>query len=75
MMTIGSVVMARSLFDAVGGCEETMITWSAEGDEAKMANVDCMYADVRKRQKSSSDERIESILCNHEMTTGCAIDM
>ena len=24
-----------------------MIMWSAEGDGTKMANVDCMYADVQ----------------------------
>jgi len=47
--------------------------WSAEGDGNEMgdmmANVDCIYADVSKRQMPS-DERIEFILCKHEMNTG-----
>ena len=34
-----------------------------------MANVDCIYADVSKRQMPS-DERIEFNLCKHEMNTG-----
>ena len=46
--------------------------WSAEGDGdegAMMANVDCIYAAVSKRQ-TPRDERIEFILCKHEMNTG-----
>jgi hypothetical protein len=46
---------------------------SAEGDGdevgALIANVDCIYADVSKRQMPS-DERIEFNLCKHEMKTG-----
>jgi hypothetical protein len=34
-----------------------------------MANVDCIYAAVSKRQRPS-DERIEFILCKHEINTG-----
>ena len=48
-----------------------MMLWS-EGDGeagAMMANVDCIYADVSKRQMPR-DERIEFNLCKHEMTTG-----
>ena len=45
--------------------------WSeGDGDEGTMAaNVDCIYADVSKRQMPS-DERTEFILCKHEMNTG-----
>ena len=68
-MRIGSVVIARCRFDGVGECEETMMIWSAEvdGDEGAMvANVDCICAAVNKR-KMPSDEKIEFILCKHEM--------
>ena len=48
--------------------------WSkGDGEEvgAMIANVDCIYADVRKRQMPS-DERIEvySMLCKHEINAG-----
>ena len=46
--------------------------WSAEGDGdegAMMANVDCIYAAVSKRQMPSV-ERIEFILCKLETNTG-----
>jgi hypothetical protein len=68
MMSIGGVVIARCWFDAIG---ETMVIRSkGDGDEgAMMANVDCIYAAVSKRQMPS-DERIEFILCKHEMNTG-----
>ena len=34
-----------------------------------MANVDCINADVSKRQMPS-DERIEFVLCKHEIAIG-----
>ena len=47
-----------------------MIRSKGDGDEgAMMANVDCIYAAVSKRQMPR-DERIEFILCKHEMNTG-----
>ena len=46
MFSIGSVVIAKRRFDAVGECEEMMIMiWSAEVDGdvgGMMANVDCI---------------------------------
>ena len=67
------VVKAKRRFDVVGGYEEMVMMWFAEGDGDKvgamMANVDCIYADVSKRQMPS-DERIEFNLCKHEMNTG-----
>ena len=35
MLSIGSVLIARCLYDAVGEREETMIMWSVEGDGMK----------------------------------------
>ena len=70
VLSIGSVVIARCQFDAVGECEETMIIiWSAEVGGDVIANVDCIYAAVSKRDMSR-DERIEFILlCKLEMDT------
>ena len=61
-LSIGSVVIARCQFDAVGECEETMIViWSADVGGDMIANVDCIYVAVSKRYMPR-DERIEFIL-------------
>lgn len=76
MMGIGRVVRAMRIFDAVAGCEEGMKFWlkripiEGVGEGAGvMANVDCIYAAVSKRQ-IPSEEKIEFILCMHGMNTG-----
>ena len=43
--------------------------WSEGNSVGAMANVDCIYAAVSKRQMPS-DEKIEFTLCKHEMNTG-----
>ena len=54
VLSIGSVVIARCRFDAVGECEETMIIiWSAEVGGNMIANVDCKCAAVSKRHMPS----------------------
>ena len=57
--------------DAVGECEETMITiWSAEVGGDMIANVDCKYAAVSKRHMPN-DQKIELILlCKLEKDMG-----
>ena len=71
VLSIGSVVIDRCQFDALGECEETMIIiWSGEVGGNMIANVDCIYAAVSKRHMPS-DQRIEFILlCKLEMDTG-----
>ena len=76
VLSIGSVVIARCQFDAVGECEETMIIiWSAEVGGNMIANVDCKYAAVSKRHMPISDQRIECVFyyANLRWTRGCAI--
>ena len=66
-MIICGVVLARCQFDAVGECEETMITiWSAEVGGDMIANVDCKYAAVSKRHMPN-DQKIELILLEMDM--------
>ena len=50
VLSIGSDVIARCQFNAVGEYEETMIIiWSAEVGGNMIANADCKYAAVGKR--------------------------
>ena len=54
VLSIGSVVIARCHFDAVGEYEEKMIIiWSAEVGGNMIANADCKYAAVSKRHMPS----------------------
>ena len=50
VLSIGSVVIDRCQFDALGECEETMIMiWSGEVGGNMIANADCKSAAVGKR--------------------------
>ena len=61
VLSIGSVVIARCRFDAVGDCKETMIIiWSAEVGSNMIGKVDCKYKAVSKRHMPSDSYTMQN---------------